>query len=171
MTMIEFAKLEQQLYYGCREYKTVLDKIPISEQILVYSFTKYKIFGEEAISSWCNRIGEKLGFESGSFQVKFNKSRKRRAAASPWSKMLFFPQNTSIHTIIHEFTHFLAEDTSRKGSIHNDGFVKHLRESLSIIKEYAEEWGIKVYTRKEIISVLSDDDLLDKFFPYETPIN
>lgn len=151
MTTIDYAKLDQELRFGCHEYKGVLNKLSRKHKLLIYSFTKIKLDGEGPILDWCYKIGKVLGFEPGSVQVKFH-GKRNRAAASALRQTFHFPRKSNVHTIIHEFTHLLASSTRVYGSVHNDGFTRSLIWALEKVAEHADEWNIKLFTQEEIVS-------------------
>jgi len=144
------------------DYSTVWQHYGLDDKLLVYSLRRYnKIKGRDEIRKWCDRIGEILGFKPGEVKLQFH-ARRVRAEARPSTKTMFFGENTSVATIIHEFTHLICDkDTTTmqrdyfgratRRDIHNAGFAEYQLMALHNVMEHAEELGLVVKSAEEVL--------------------
>lgn len=152
--------------YGSHEYKGVLNKLRLEKKLLIYSFSQRKLRSREEIVEWCNKIGVVLGFDMTKVEISFHGKRKR-AAARCWAQELLFGDSTTVHGVIHEFTHLMdtTEVCFRSGyrQVHKKLFTETLVKNLDKVAEHAEELGLKIYSAAEILEPTStSSDILGK---------
>lgn len=149
---------------GAQEYVSVMRRLPLEDQLKIYSLSKVKIEGREKILATGEKVAAILGFAPGSVSFEFHgKFRGGKGYATPVLQEIHFGDHTSLHAIVHELTHLLCDKETTvyhytegrrpKASWHNQGFTIWLQMAVDNVLEHGEEWGVRLFTAEELFSL------------------